>query len=224
VRPRRGRGVTEGGTSRYRFGNRTLYRVVGFGHVKDRLVVKGARRHNLRDISVELPRNALIVFTGVSGSGKSSLAFDTIFAEGRRRYVESLSVYARRFLGQLDKPDVDVIEGLSPAIAIDQKTTGRNPRSTVGALTEVYDHLRLPYVRVGRPHCPECGEPVERQTPLQIVDRLLAQGDGVRVRVPAPVVRDRKGEHADVFQQLRADGFSHVLRRRHPQGREEPLP
>lgn len=153
--------------------------------MKDRIAIKGARRHNLRDISVELPRNALIVFTGVSGSGKSSLAFDTIFAEGRRRYVESLSVYARQSLGQLDKPDVDVIEGLSPAIAIDQKTTGRNPRSTVGTLTEVYDHLRLLYARVGRPHCPECGEPVERQTPRQIVDRLLAQGDGVRVQVLA---------------------------------------
>lgn len=187
-----------------------LYRVVGFGHVKDRIVIKGARRHNLRDISVELPRNALIVFTGVSGSGKSSLAFDTILAEGRRRYVESLSVYARQFLGQLDKPDVDVIEGLSPAIAIDHKTTGRNPRSTVGTLTEVYDHLRLLDARVGRPHCPECGEPVERQTPQQIVDRLLAQGDGVRVQVLAPVVRDREGEHADVFGQLRADGFSRV--------------
>ncbi|MFF2511107.1 excinuclease ABC subunit UvrA [Streptomyces sp. NPDC058086] len=178
--------------------------------MKDRIVIKGARQHNLRDISVELPRNALIAFTGVSGSGKSSLAFDTIFTEGRRRYVESLSVYARQFLGELDKPDVDVIEGLSPAIAIEQKTTGRNPRSTVGTLTEVYDHLRLLYARVGRPHCPECGEPVERQTPQQIVDRLLAKGDGVRVQVLAPVVRNRKGEHADVFGQLRADGFSRV--------------
>lgn len=148
--------------------------------MKDRLVIKGARRHNPRDISVELPRNALTVFTGVSGSGKSSLAFDTIFAEGLRRYVESLSVYARQFLGQLDKPDVDVI----------------------------YDHLRPLYAGVGRPHCPECGEPVERRTPQRIVDRLLAQGDGVRVQVPAPVVRDRTGEHADVFKQLRADGFS----------------
>ncbi len=178
--------------------------------MKDRLVVKGARQHNLRDISVELPRDSLIVFTGVSGSGKSSLAFDTIFAEGQRRYVESLSSYARQFLGQLDKPDVDVIEGLSPAIAIDQKTTGRNPRSTVGTITEVYDHLRLLYARVGRPHCPECGEPVSRQTPQRIVDRLLAKGEGVRIQVLAPVVRDRKGEHAEVFRQLTADGFSRV--------------
>ncbi|MPY50528.1 excinuclease ABC subunit UvrA [Streptomyces acidicola] len=178
--------------------------------MRDRIVIKGARQHNLRDISVELPREALIVFSGVSGSGKSSLAFDTIFAEGQRRYVESLSAYARQFLGQLDKPDVDVIEGLSPAIAIDQKTAGRNPRSTVGTITEVYDHLRLLYARVGRPHCPECDEPVSRQTPQRIVDRLLAEEEGVRVQVLAPVVRDRKGEHAEVFRQLQTDGFSRV--------------
>ncbi|AXG82746.1 excinuclease ABC subunit UvrA [Streptomyces paludis] len=180
-----------------------------------RIAVKGARQNSLRDVSVEIPRDALVVFTGVSGSGKSSLAFDTIFAEGQRRYVESLSAYARQFLGQLAKPDVDSIEGLSPAIAIDQKTTGRNPRSTVGTLTEVYDYLRLLYARIGVPHCPECGEPVGRRTPQQIVDRLLtppeAAGEGAaRVHVLAPVVRDRKGEHTDVFRQLMADGFSRV--------------
>ncbi|MGW0945425.1 excinuclease ABC subunit UvrA [Streptomyces sp. NPDC002623] len=178
--------------------------------MRNRLVVKGARQHNLRDVSVDLPRDALIVFTGVSGSGKSSLAFDTIFAEGQRRYVESLSVYARQFLGQLDKPDVDAVEGLSPAIAIDQKTTSRNPRSTVGTITEVYDHLRLLYARIGRPHCPECGEPVSRQTPQRIVDLLLAEEEGTRFQVLAPVVRDRKGEHTEIFQQLNADGFSRV--------------
>ncbi|MGW3566411.1 excinuclease ABC subunit UvrA [Streptomyces sp. NPDC000941] len=176
--------------------------------MRNRLVVKGARQNNLRDVSLELPRDALIVFTGVSGSGKSSLAFDTIFAEGRRRYVESLSAYARQFLGQLDKPDVDVIEGLSPAIAIDQKASSRNPRSTVGTSTEVYDHLRLLYARIGRPHCPECGEPVSRQTPQRIVDRLLTEDEGTRFSVLAPVVRDRKGEHADIFRQLSIDGFS----------------
>ncbi|MFE2487660.1 excinuclease ABC subunit UvrA [Streptomyces mirabilis] len=176
--------------------------------MRNRLVVKGARQHNLRDVSVELPRNALIVFTGVSGSGKSSLAFDTIFAEGQRRYVESLSAYARQFLGQLDKPDVDAVEGLSPAIAIDQKTSSRNPRSTVGTITEVYDHLRLLYARIGHPHCPECGEPVSRQTPQRIVDLLLDEDEGTRFQVLAPVVRDRKGEHAEVFRQLSADGFS----------------
>ncbi|PVE09172.1 excinuclease ABC subunit A [Streptomyces scopuliridis RB72] len=161
-------------------------------------------------MSVELPRDALIVFTGVSGSGKSSLAFDTIFAEGQRRYVESLSAYARQFLGQLDKPDVDAIEGLSPAIAIDQKTSSRNPRSTVGTITEVYDHLRLLYARIGHPHCPECGEPVSRQTPQRIVDLLLDEEEGTRFQVLAPIVRDRKGEHTEVFRQLSADGFSRV--------------
>jgi excinuclease ABC subunit A len=180
--------------------------------VTDRLLIKGARQHNLRDIDIELPRNTLVVFTGVSGSGKSSLAFDTIFAEGQRRCVESLSAYARQFLGQLEKPDVDVIEGLSPAaaVAIDQKTASRNPRSTVGTITEVYDHLRLLYARAGRPHCPVCGEPVGRQTPQQIVDRLLAKGEGIRIQVLAPVERDRKGGHADVFGQLMTDGFSRV--------------
>lgn len=178
--------------------------------MRNRLVVKGARQNNLRDVSVELPRDTLIVFSGVSGSGKSSLAFDTIFAEGQRRYIESLSAYARQFLGQIDKPDVDAVEGLSPAIAIDQKTSSRNPRSTVGTITEVYDHLRLLYARIGHPHCPECGEPVSRQTPQRIVDLLLDEDEGTRFQVLAPVVRGRKGEHVEIFRQLSADGFSRV--------------
>ena len=147
----------------------------------DRLIVKGAREHNLRSIDLDLPRDALIVFTGLSGSGKSSLAFDTIFAEGQRRYVESLSAYARQFLGQMDKPDVDFIEGLSPAVSIDQKSTNRNPRSTVGTITEVYDYLRLLYARAGTPHCPVCGERIARQTPQQIVDQVLAMDEGTAV-------------------------------------------
>ncbi len=174
----------------------------------DRLVVQGAREHNLRDVSVDIPRDSLVVFTGLSGSGKSSLAFDTIFAEGQRRYVESLSAYARMFLGQMDKPDVDFIEGLSPAVSIDQKSTNRNPRSTVGTITEVYDYLRLLYARVGRPHCPVCGEPVERQTPQQIVDRLLQLPPGVRYQLLAPVVRGRKGEFVDLFAELQSKGFA----------------
>ena len=174
----------------------------------DRLVVRGAREHNLRDISVDLPRNALIVFTGLSGSGKSSLAFDTIFAEGQRRYVESLSAYARQFLGQMDKPDVDFIEGLSPAVSIDQKSTNRNPRSTVGTITEVYDYLRLLFARAGRPHCPVCGEAVTRQSPQQIVDRLLKLPERTRFQVLAPVVQARKGEYVDLFSALQTKGFS----------------
>ena len=146
----------------------------------DRLVVRGAREHNLKDVSLDLPRDAMIVFTGLSGSGKSSLAFDTIFAEGQRRYVESLSAYARQFLGQMDKPDVDFIDGLSPAVSIDQKSASRNPRSTVGTITEVYDYLRLLYARIGKPHCPICGRPIARQTPQQIVDRVLELEDGTR--------------------------------------------
>ena len=177
-----------------------------FGH--DRLVVHGAREHNLKDISVDLPRDALIVFTGLSGSGKSSLAFDTIFAEGQRRYVESLSAYARQFLGQMDKPDVDFIEGLSPAVSIDQKSTNRNPRSTVGTITEVYDYLRLLYARAGRPHCPVCGEPITRQSPQQIVDRLLELPERTRFQVLAPVVRARKGEYVDLFAELQVKGFA----------------
>ncbi len=177
-------------------------------HQHDRLVVRGAREHNLKDISVELPRDSLVVFTGLSGSGKSSLAFDTIFAEGQRRYVESLSAYARQFLGQMDKPDVDFIEGLSPAVSIDQKSTNRNPRSTVGTITEVYDYLRLLFARVGRPHCPVCGEPITRQTPQQIVDRLLELPERTRFQVLAPVVRARKGEYVDLFAELQSKGFA----------------
>jgi excinuclease ABC subunit A len=176
----------------------------------DRLVVRGAREHNLKDVNLDLPRDALIVFTGLSGSGKSSLAFDTIFAEGQRRYVESLSAYARQFLGQMDKPDVDFIEGLSPAVSIDQKSTNRNPRSTVGTITEVYDYLRLLYARAGQPHCPNCGKPISRQTPQQIVDQVLGMEEGTRFQVLAPVVRARKGEYVDLFSSLQTQGFSRV--------------
>ena len=176
----------------------------------DRLIIKGAREHNLRSIDLDLPRDALIVFTGLSGSGKSSLAFDTIFAEGQRRYVESLSAYARQFLGQMDKPDVDFIEGLSPAVSIDQKSTNRNPRSTVGTITEVYDYLRLLYARAGTPHCPVCGERIARQTPQQIVDQVLAMDEGLRFQVLAPVVRTRKGEFVDLFDKLNSQGYSRV--------------
>jgi excinuclease ABC subunit A len=178
--------------------------------VADRLIVRGAREHNLKDIHLDLPRDSLIVFTGLSGSGKSSLAFDTIFAEGQRRYVESLSAYARQFLGQMDKPDVDFIEGLSPAVSIDQKSTSRNPRSTVGTITEVYDYLRLLYARAGRPHCPKCGRPISRQTPQQIVDRVLEMAEGIRFQVLAPVVRGRKGEYVDLFGELQSKGYSRV--------------
>nr|MBA3368003.1 excinuclease ABC subunit A [Geodermatophilaceae bacterium] len=174
----------------------------------DRLVVRGAREHNLKDIHLDLPRDAMIVFTGLSGSGKSSLAFDTIFAEGQRRYVESLSAYARQFLGQLDKPDVDFIEGLSPAVSIDQKSTNRNPRSTVGTITEVYDYLRLLYARAGQPHCPICGRVIAKQTPQQIVDQVLALEEGTRFQVLAPVVRERKGEYVDLFSSLQSQGFA----------------
>ena len=174
----------------------------------DRLIVRGAREHNLKDVSIDLPRDAMIAFTGLSGSGKSSLAFDTIFAEGQRRYVESLSAYARQFLGQMDKPDVDFIEGLSPAVSIDQKSTSRNPRSTVGTITEVYDYLRLLYARAGIPHCPVCGEEISRQSPQQIVDRVLELEDGIRFQVLAPIVRARKGEFVDLFRQLVGQGFS----------------
>jgi excinuclease ABC subunit A len=176
--------------------------------VADRLVVRGAREHNLKDVSLDLPRDALIVFTGLSGSGKSSLAFDTIFAEGQRRYVESLSAYARQFLGQMDKPDVDFIDGLSPAVSIDQKAAGRNPRSTVGTITEVYDYLRLLYARVGKPHCPVCGRPIARQSPQQIVDRVLELDEGTRFQVLAPVVRGRKGEYGEMLRELQVKGFS----------------
>src|SRR6202451_203437 len=172
------------------------------------LVVRGAREHNLRNVSLDLPRDKLIVFTGLSGSGKSSLAFDTIYAEGQRRYVESLSSYARQFLGQMDKPDVDFIEGLSPAISIDQKSASRNPRSTVGTVTEIYDYLRLLYARIGVPHCPRDGTVVQRQTPQQIVARILELPDGTRFQVLAPVVRGRKGEYQSLLDDLAKQGFA----------------
>ncbi|WP_461110044.1 excinuclease ABC subunit UvrA [Tessaracoccus terricola] len=178
--------------------------------VNERLTVRGARMHNLKNVSLDIPRDSLVVFTGLSGSGKSSLAFDTIFAEGQRRYVESLSSYARQFLGQMDKPDCDFIEGLSPAVSIDQKSTSRNPRSTVGTVTEVYDYLRLLYARIGIPHCLECGEPIGKQSPQQIVDRLLGMEEGTRFQILAPVIRGRKGEYQELFRQLSSDGFSRV--------------
>ncbi|MEX0936166.1 MAG: excinuclease ABC subunit UvrA [Gemmatimonadota bacterium] len=174
------------------------------------LVVRGAREHNLRNVSVEIPREQLVVITGISGSGKSSLAFDTIYAEGQRRYVESLSAYARQFVGMMEKPDVDSIEGLSPAISIEQKTISRNPRSTVGTVTEIYDYLRLLWARVGVPHCPECGEPVLRQSSTQIVDRILGLGDGARIEVLGPLVRGRKGEFRELFERARKEGFVRV--------------
>jgi len=174
----------------------------------DKLVVRGAREHNLKNVSIELPRDALVVFTGLSGSGKSSLAFDTIFAEGQRRYVESLSAYARQFLGQMDKPDVDFIEGLSPAVSIDQKSTNRNPRSTVGTITEVYDYLRLLFARAGRPHCPKCGKAVTRQSPQQIVDQIMELPPTTKFQVLAPVIRARKGEFVELFTDLITQGYS----------------
>ncbi|MFC8451204.1 excinuclease ABC subunit UvrA [Kitasatospora sp. NPDC057223] len=174
----------------------------------DRLIVRGAREHNLKNVSLDLPRDSLIVFTGLSGSGKSSLAFDTIFAEGQRRYVESLSSYARQFLGQMDKPDVDFIEGLSPAVSIDQKSTNRNPRSTVGTITEVYDYLRLLFARIGKPHCPHCARPIAKQSPQAIVDRVLELAEGTRFQVLSPVVRERKGEFVDLFADLQSKGYA----------------
>jgi excinuclease ABC subunit A len=178
--------------------------------VADQLIVRGAREHNLKNVSIDLPRDSLIVFTGLSGSGKSSLAFDTIFAEGQRRYVESLSAYARQFLGQMDKPDVDFIEGLSPAVSIDQKSTNRNPRSTVGTITEVYDYLRLLFARAGRPHCPDCNRPIARQSPQQIVDRILEIEEGTRFQLLSPVIRERKGEYTELFRGLQTQGFARV--------------
>ena len=174
------------------------------------IVVTGAREHNLKNISVELPRDKLVVLTGLSGSGKSSLAFDTIYAEGQRRYVESLSSYARMFLGQMEKPDVDNIDGLSPAISIDQKTTSKNPRSTVGTVTEIYDYLRLMYARIGVPHCPVCGREIRQQTIDQIVDQVLALPERTKIQVLAPVVRGRKGEHQKEFEAARKGGFVRV--------------
>ncbi len=177
---------------------------------RDKIIIKGAREHNLKNIDIELPRDQFIVFTGLSGSGKSSLAFDTIYADGQRRYVESLSSYARQFLGQMDKPDVDYIEGLSPAISIDQKTTSKNPRSTVGTVTEIYDYLRLLYARIGVPHCPVCGREIKQQTIDQIVDRVMALEEGTRIQILAPVVRGRKGEHQKELESARKSGFVRV--------------
>ena len=176
----------------------------------DKIVIRGAKEHNLKNVSLELPRDKLIVFCGLSGSGKSSLAFDTIYAEGQRRYVESLSSYARQFLGQMDKPDVEIIEGLSPAISIDQKSASRNPRSTVGTVTEVYDYLRLLYARVGIAHDPETGEALVKQTPQQIVDKVLALPEGTRFQVLAPVVRGRKGTYEKLFSDFAKQGFARV--------------
>ena len=176
----------------------------------DTIFIKGAREHNLKDIDVVIPRNKLVVITGVSGSGKSSLAFDTIYAEGQRRYVESLSAYARQFLGQMNKPDVDYIEGLSPAISIDQKGPPHNPRSIVGTVTEIYDYLRLLFARTGHPHCPECGREISRQTVQQIVDAVQEIPQGSRIMILAPLVRDRKGEHQTILKDLQKAGFVRV--------------
>ena len=176
----------------------------------DKIIVRGAREHNLKNIDVEIPRDKLVVITGLSGSGKSSLAFDTIFAEGQRRYVESLSAYARQFLGQMEKPDVDNIEGLSPAVSIDQRGVSHNPRSTVGTVTEIYDYLRLLFARVGTPHCPVCGRPVMPQSAEQIVGNVLDMPTGTRIQVLAPLVQDRKGHHQTVFDDVRKAGFVRV--------------
>ena len=178
--------------------------------MNDTITVRGARANNLKNVDLTIPRDKLVVFTGLSGSGKSSLAFDTIYAEGQRRYVESLSSYARMFLGQMDKPDVDAIDGLSPAISIDQKTTSRNPRSTVGTVTEIYDYLRLLWARAGVPHCPNCGKEIRKQTIDQIVDKVLQLPEGTRFQVLAPVVRSKKGEHQKVFADARKSGFARV--------------
>src|SRR3982751_2365655 len=174
---------------------------------EESLIVRGAREHNLKNVDVTIPRDKLTVITGLSGSGKSSLAFDTIYAEGQRRYVESLSAYARQFLGLMEKPDVDVIEGLSPAISIEQKSAGHNPRSTVGTVTEIYDYLRLLFARAGTPHCPNCGRPVQRQSPAQIAETVLTWRDGTRIEVRAPLVQGRKGEFRELFEGARKQGF-----------------
>src|ERR1700688_3661603 len=179
----------------------------GESAMADRIVIKGAREHNVKNIDLELPRDRLVVITGLSGSGKSSLAFDTIYAEGQRRYVESLSAYARQFLGQMEKPDVDHIEGLSPAISIDQKGTSKNPRSTVGTVTEIYDYLRLLYARIGHPHCPNCGRVIERQTVEQIADQVLLLPEGTRLLISAPIVQGRKGEHREVLDEAKRLGY-----------------
>ena len=177
---------------------------------KEYIKIRGAREHNLKDISLQIPRNEFVVLTGLSGSGKSSLAFDTIYAEGQRRYMESLSSYARQFLGQMEKPDVDKIEGLSPAISIDQKSTNRNPRSTVGTVTEIYDYFRLLYARIGIPHCPKCGKEIKKQTVDQMVDEIMKLEEGTKFQLLAPIVRGRKGEHVKVFQNAKRSGYVRV--------------
>ena len=178
--------------------------------MRDKIIIRGAREHNLKNIDVEIKRDTLTVVTGISGSGKSSLAFDTVYAEGQRRYVESLSSYARQFLGQMEKPDVDAIDGLSPAIAIDQKTTSKNPRSTVGTVTEIYDYMRLLWARIGVPHCPKCGKEIRQQTVDQIIDQLMALPEGTRLQLLAPVIRAKKGEHQKIFESAQKDGFVRV--------------
>ena len=176
------------------------------------LIIKGAREHNLKNVDLTVPRDKFVVFTGISGSGKSSLAFDTIYAEGQRRYVESLSSYARQFLGQMEKPDVDYIEGLSPAISIDQKTTSKNPRSTVGTITEIYDYFRLLYARVGVPHCTVCGREIKQQTVDQIVEKVLSLEEGSKIQLLAPIVRGRKGEYVKELESVRKSGFVKIGR------------
>ena len=176
----------------------------------DKIIIRGAKEHNLKNINLEIPRDKLVVLTGLSGSGKSSLAFDTLYAEGQRRYVESLSSYARQFLGQMEKPDVDSIDGLSPAISIDQKTTSKNPRSTVGTVTEIYDYLRLLYAHVGIPHCPICGREIAKQTVDQIVDRILENGEGDRILILSPIIRAKKGEHQKLLEKIKKDGYVRV--------------
>ena len=178
--------------------------------MNDKIIIKGAKEHNLKNINLEIPRDKLVVITGLSGSGKSSLAFDTLYAEGQRRYVESLSSYARQFLGLMEKPDVESIEGLSPAISIDQKTTSKNPRSTVGTVTEIYDYIRLLYARIGVPHCPICGKKIEKQTIDQIVDNILELPEGTKIQILAPVVRGRKGEYQKQLEEFSKQGFVRV--------------
>ena len=178
--------------------------------IRDNIYIKGAREHNLKNVEIEIPRDKFVVITGLSGSGKSSLAFDTIYAEGQRRYVESLSSYARMFLGQMEKPDVDYIDGLSPAISIDQKTTSRNPRSTVGTVTEIHDYLRLLYARIGTPHCPKCGKEITQQTVDQMVDQILSFEEGTRIQLLAPVVRGRKGEYHKLIEDAKKGGFVRI--------------
>ncbi|NLO26414.1 MAG: excinuclease ABC subunit UvrA, partial [Clostridiales bacterium] len=177
---------------------------------KDKIIIRGARQHNLKNLDIQLPRDKFIVMTGLSGSGKSSLAFDTIYAEGQRRYVESLSAYARQFLGQMDKPDIDYIEGLSPAISIDQKTTSKNPRSTVGTVTEIYDYLRLLFARAGTPYCPRCGTEITQQTVQQMVDSVMTLKEGTKFQLLAPIVRDRKGEHTKLLEEMRKAGYVRI--------------